>query len=302
MMDENKWNGHTAKEQRLGDGCTGCAFDRANGRDEQCPHHNGGPSCLPFDRVDKRSVIWISDVPAPEKPEPKVVFATVRDDFDSDGLESGWSLECRFDDNQKYGAVTIDRPFPELAHRICDFLNSPQELKITLSENEKNEALRAISESTTPVTFASIPSAQNDDPMSKAIGRHIEMVACEDDERLRRKLIELGWTPPDPHAQVLGAEYPTFIVPNGKGDKQNEPDLSEVEKYLHGAPTPDEIEAFHEKGHVIIHKDLWEATRAMAEAFITEPEPGDAKELWEVWTSNVEKFRKQYEELRTEEP
>lgn len=81
-----------------------------------------------------------------------------------------------------------------------------------------------------------------------------------------RKLIELGWAPPEPHAQVLGAEYPTFIVPNGKGDKQNEPDLSEVEKYLNGAPTPDEIEAFHAKGHVVIHKDLWEATRAMAEA------------------------------------
>jgi hypothetical protein len=205
--------------------------------------------------VDKRNVIWISDVPTPEKPEPKVVFATVRDEFDSDGLESGWSLECRFDDDQKYGAVTVDRPFPGLAHRICDFLNSPQEVKITLSENERNEALRAISESTTPV-----------------------MVIRTKDSAHHGLLKVREWKATD-----------EGVVPTP----------AEVTKYLHGAPTPDEIEAFHAKDHVVISKDLWEATRAMAEAFIMDPMLKDAptKEDLEAWNELV-KFRERYEELR----
>lgn len=56
--------------------------------------------------------------------EPELVRCTMRDDFDGIGDDpSGWSLECRFSDGQKYGAVTIDRPFAKLAWKIMDFLN-----------------------------------------------------------------------------------------------------------------------------------------------------------------------------------
>ena len=47
---------------------------------------------------------------------------------------------------------------------------------------------------------------------------------------------------------------------------------------------------------------MWEATKAMAEAFITEPEPGDPSSMWEEWARNVEKFRARYEALRAELP
>ena len=49
--------------------------------------------------------------------EPKIIYATVRDGDDV------WDLECRFSDGQKYAAVQIDKPFEDLAHKICDFLN-----------------------------------------------------------------------------------------------------------------------------------------------------------------------------------
>lgn len=49
--------------------------------------------------------------------EPKVIFCTVRDGDDE------WHIECRFDDGQKFAAITVDYDFPQLAHKIADFLN-----------------------------------------------------------------------------------------------------------------------------------------------------------------------------------
>jgi len=56
--------------------------------------------------------------------ESKVIYATVRDAEDADGVEE-LHLECRFADGQKFAAVVIDGEFNDLAHALCDFLNSP---------------------------------------------------------------------------------------------------------------------------------------------------------------------------------
>jgi hypothetical protein len=52
------------------------------------------------------------------KPEPSLAYCTVRDGDDE------WHIECRFDDGQKFAAVKVAIEFPQLAHRIADFLNS----------------------------------------------------------------------------------------------------------------------------------------------------------------------------------
>lgn len=54
--------------------------------------------------------------------EPKCVYATLRDSFDSDG-EPVFDIECRFDDGQKYAAVWVDGDMPELAARIAKALS-----------------------------------------------------------------------------------------------------------------------------------------------------------------------------------
>jgi hypothetical protein len=50
--------------------------------------------------------------------EPKVVMATVRVADDEQH-----HIECRFDDGQKFVAVTVEYGFPNLAHRIAEFLS-----------------------------------------------------------------------------------------------------------------------------------------------------------------------------------
>jgi len=50
--------------------------------------------------------------------EPKVISATVRDGEDE------LHIECRFDDGQKFAAVTVAAEFEELAQAICEFLNN----------------------------------------------------------------------------------------------------------------------------------------------------------------------------------
>lgn len=272
-MDENKWKGFIVGDEIVERGCEGCAFQE----ETFCPDTRGGPGCLPEQRKDKRDIIWLKDeTPAEQKPEPKVVFATVRDDFDSDGLESGWSLECRFDDDQKYGAVTIDRPFPELTHRICDFLNTPQEVKITLSENTRNEALRVLWEAPTPSPVRIVPTEER--------GFHGLLGVREwkaTDEGVKEIRV--------PSAQEVKIRFEENLK-------------KEVVRTLAEAPFGSTVK-LHTVDHVIIHKDLWEATRAMAEAFITDPILKDAptKEDWQAW-SELTKFRERYEELRTETP
>lgn len=54
--------------------------------------------------------------------EPRVIYATVRDAEDVDGIEE-LHIECRFDDGQKFAAVVVDGDFPHLAHALCNFLN-----------------------------------------------------------------------------------------------------------------------------------------------------------------------------------
>jgi hypothetical protein len=54
--------------------------------------------------------------------EPRVIYATVRDAEDADGIEE-LHIECRFDDGQKFAAVVVDGDFPQLAHALCNFLN-----------------------------------------------------------------------------------------------------------------------------------------------------------------------------------
>lgn len=49
--------------------------------------------------------------------EPKVIYATIRE-------SDNWGIECRFSDGQKFAAVTVDIEPEQLAHDICDFLNS----------------------------------------------------------------------------------------------------------------------------------------------------------------------------------
>lgn len=57
--------------------------------------------------------------------EPKFIHATVRHAYTNEGYEE-WHIECRFDDGQKFPAVTVDLEFEELAHKIAKFLsNSP---------------------------------------------------------------------------------------------------------------------------------------------------------------------------------
>lgn len=64
------------------------------------------------------------EIRKPSEEEPQLRYCTLRDDFDGIGPDpSGWSLECRFSDGQKYGAVTVDRPFEKLAVRVMNFLN-----------------------------------------------------------------------------------------------------------------------------------------------------------------------------------
>lgn len=53
-----------------------------------------------------------------EQPEPRVVYATVRDSLDAEG-EAVLDIECRFEDGQKFAPIQIDAEFPELAHRIA---------------------------------------------------------------------------------------------------------------------------------------------------------------------------------------
>jgi len=62
-----------------------------------------------FDGIERNYVV-----------EPTVKYATVRDGDDE------WHVECRFSDGQKYAAVTVDKPFEKLAHKIATFLNENQ--------------------------------------------------------------------------------------------------------------------------------------------------------------------------------
>jgi hypothetical protein len=52
------------------------------------------------------------------EPEPSLTYCTVRDGGDD------WHIECSFADGQKFAAVQVDIEFPQLAHRIANFLNS----------------------------------------------------------------------------------------------------------------------------------------------------------------------------------
>lgn len=82
---------------------------------------------LVISECTRTGVFWsveeIERETAPTCSEPSVVYATVRTREDDLGVEV-FDIECRFSDGQKYGAVTIDSPFPRLAHQICDFLNA----------------------------------------------------------------------------------------------------------------------------------------------------------------------------------
>jgi hypothetical protein len=49
--------------------------------------------------------------------ESKVIDATVRDGLDE------WHIECRFDNGEKFAAVTVDYNKPELAQKIARFLS-----------------------------------------------------------------------------------------------------------------------------------------------------------------------------------
>jgi len=55
--------------------------------------------------------------------EPAVIKCGIRDSIDNDGLEE-IALECRFDNGQKFSAITVDSEFPELANKVSSFLNS----------------------------------------------------------------------------------------------------------------------------------------------------------------------------------
>jgi hypothetical protein len=50
-------------------------------------------------------------------PKAKVVYATVSDAGDA------LHIECRFDNDEKYAAVTVDADKEQLAFDICNFLN-----------------------------------------------------------------------------------------------------------------------------------------------------------------------------------
>lgn len=64
--------------------------------------------------------------------EPKLKFCTVRGAItisadhlppDSEDFDE-YHIECRFEDGQKFAAVTVDGRFPELADKIAAFLNA----------------------------------------------------------------------------------------------------------------------------------------------------------------------------------
>lgn len=58
-----------------------------------------------------------------QKPaEPKLEFCTQRMSEDDLGNET-IDLECRFDDGQKFAAISVDGDFPALADAIANFLN-----------------------------------------------------------------------------------------------------------------------------------------------------------------------------------
>jgi len=50
--------------------------------------------------------------------EPNIAYCHIRHGGDDD-----FEIECRFSDGQKLAAITVDGDFPNLAGRICAFLN-----------------------------------------------------------------------------------------------------------------------------------------------------------------------------------
>ncbi len=72
---------------------------------------------------DGGRVAFGSDAPVAPKPtEPKVIFATVRDSEDENGVLVN-DIECRFDDGQKFAAVQVSGELPDLAMGIANFLS-----------------------------------------------------------------------------------------------------------------------------------------------------------------------------------
>lgn len=63
--------------------------------------------------------------------EPTIIYTTVRSSYndESELTDGDFHLECRFSDGQKFGAVQVDREFPNLAHRISDLLNGFIDIK-----------------------------------------------------------------------------------------------------------------------------------------------------------------------------
>lgn len=61
--------------------------------------------------------------------EPTIIYTTVRSSYDDEINESGFDIECRFSDDQKFAAVKVDVEFPNLAHRISDLLNGWNSMK-----------------------------------------------------------------------------------------------------------------------------------------------------------------------------
>jgi len=57
------------------------------------------------------------------KPEPKLVYSTIRDAIDDIG-DDEYHIECRMDDGTKAALIVVDGDYPELANRINSFLNN----------------------------------------------------------------------------------------------------------------------------------------------------------------------------------
>lgn len=56
--------------------------------------------------------------------EAKIIYATIRDGgYDEEWDANELHIECRFENGEKYAAVIVDGTKPELAMKICNFIN-----------------------------------------------------------------------------------------------------------------------------------------------------------------------------------
>ena len=86
--------------------------------------------------------------------EPEINYTTVKDGDDV------WHIECRFQDGQKYAAITVDKPLENLADRISAFLNGQTLSLLALKDKRIRELESQIEHYMRNWTPAKFPSVE----------------------------------------------------------------------------------------------------------------------------------------------